>query len=62
MIITKVGKYRLLKDYTSRASLSVGTLRKGTIIEITQVNYIYHKIFGPVLGDWQYWDLPVEPV
>ena len=62
MIITKVGKYRLLRNYSARVSFSTGTLREGTIIEITRIDQTRHKVFGPIISDWQYWDLPVKPV
>ena len=61
MVITQIGKYRLTKDYRCRTSNSIGTLRQGSIIEITQIDPAYHKVIGPELEDWQYWDLPVKP-
>ena len=60
MIITKPGKYRLLEDITNRSPISISIISKGEIIEVTQVDDIYHKVIGPPLFDWHRWDMPVE--
>ena len=57
MKIKKIGKYRLLRDFKTRNSTSVGTLPSGTVIEITQLGG--HKVIGPELYDWVYYDMPV---
>jgi len=57
MKIKKIGKYRLLRDFKTRNSTSVGTLPSGTVIEITQLGG--HKVIGPELYDWTYYDMPV---
>ena len=59
MIITKLGKYRVLKDFKTRSSISIGQISKGRTITITQVDASYHKVIGPEFLDWEYWDLPV---
>ena len=61
MRIEKTGKYRLVRDYTMRTSNSVGTIPKGTVLNITQIDEQYHKVIGEGLSDWVYWNLPVEP-
>ena len=62
MIITQTGNYKLLKDMKTRGTISIGDMPEGTIIEITQIDNGGHKVIGPQLMDWTYWDLPVEPV
>jgi len=62
MIVKETGKYRLLKEFIVRTSFSTGTLPKGTEINITQIDDVYHKVIGPELKDWRYWDIPVEPI
>lgn len=62
MIIDKIGKYKLIEDIRTRNSSSIGTLKKGTILDITQIDKNFHKVIGESLMDWTYWDLPVEPV
>lgn len=59
MIITKQGYYRLIEDYIVRSPKSVGVIPKGTMIEITQVDEIHHKVMSPQFKNWEYWDLPV---
>ncbi len=61
MIVKEIGEYRLLKKYSVATSFSTGTLSEGSIIRVTQIDDIYHKVIGPELKDWRYWDLPVEP-
>ena len=60
MIKTKKGKYRLLCDYTIRLSISIFTLRVGTILNITQIDKENKHVIGPELCDWNRWDMPVE--
>ena len=60
MIVTEKGKYKLLKDLKTRNSVGAGTIPEGTAIKITQIDNIYHKVIGPELMGWMYWDLPVE--
>lgn len=63
MIITKKGKYRLIKDYRWSVGCCVGgILRAGSIINITNIDDLYHHVFSPELGDWNPWDLPVEEI
>ena len=60
MIVTTAGKYTLLKDIYLRTSAGIKTLRKGTVINVDQVDQDYHKVIGPELEDWQFWDLPLK--
>jgi len=60
MIIKELGKYRLTQDIKTGTSTSIATLPKGLILNITQIDSEYHKVIGPELWDWKYWDLPVE--
>ena len=61
MNIMEIGKYELTQDFTFQPNvISITTLTKGTVIEITQVDVDCHKVFGPKLGDWQFWNLPVK--
>lgn len=60
MIITTVGKYIALEDIITRNSITITTIPKGTTINITKVDSFYHKVIGPELLDWAYWDLPVR--
>ncbi|AOQ23043.1 hypothetical protein MTAT_26540 [Moorella thermoacetica] len=62
MIITRKGHYRLLEDIKVRNSITIGTLPKGTAIEITQVDNVKQKVIGEQLLDWTHWDLPVENI
>jgi len=62
LIITEKGKYRLLKDFKTSTAISIATIQKGAIIEITQVDENHHKVIGNDLFDWVYWDMPVEKI
>jgi len=62
MIVTEIGNYRVLKDFTTRGSISVGTIPAGTVIRITSIDRQYRKVIGPSLFDWIHWELPVEPI
>jgi hypothetical protein len=62
MIVTKKGKYKLLKDFVTIGSFSTGTIPKNTVIEITQIDLNNNKIIGTEFFDWTYWDLPVEEI
>ncbi len=62
MIVTEVGSYKLLQDYVTRGSISVGTTPKGTVIQITGIDKEYHKVISDSFFDWHYWDLPVERI
>ena len=59
--VKEKGKYVLLQDYVMRTSNSVGTIPRGTILNITQIDEQYHKVIGDELSDWVHWDLPVKP-
>jgi len=60
--VTQKGQYRLLEDIKTRNLCAVGMLLKGTIISITAIDDIYHKVIGPEFFDWIYLELPVEKV
>lgn len=62
MIIKEPGNYRFTRDFANRGTISVGTLKKGRVIEITQVSASTKKVIGPSLADWCYYDMPVEKV
>ena len=62
MIVTKPGNYEALESFKVRTAISIGTVPKGTVFLITQVDHAHHKVYGPVLEDWHYWDLPVRIV
>ncbi len=57
MEITKTGFYKLIEDLSTRNTTTISTIPKGTIIEITQIDH--HKVIGPELYDWIWYDLPV---
>lgn len=60
MIVDRVGKYRLLKDFWTRNKIGCGTIPAGTVITITQIDKDHRRVIGPSLMDWTSWDLPVE--
>lgn len=62
MIVDKKGKYVLTEDWQNRGTISTGTLPKGTILNITQVDKAHKKVISDELRDWTRWELPVEPV
>lgn len=62
MRITEKGQYRLLEDIKTTTAASIGTIPKGTILDITQVDERCHRVIGRPLMDWTYWDLPVESI
>lgn len=62
MIIKKTGRYKLTKDFYTRNSIKCGTLPEGSIIQITQIDIIGHKVISPELYDWVYWDMPVKEI
>jgi hypothetical protein len=62
MIINKKGRYRLLQDRTMRGPISIETYPAGFEFEVTQIDSEHHKVIGPDLPDWQYWDMPVEEI
>jgi len=59
--VREKGKYVLVRDYIMRTGNSAGTIPKGTILDITQVDEQYHKVIGKGLSDWVHWNLPVVP-
>lgn len=62
MIVTKVGKYKLLDHVHTRNSSSCCNIEKGSVVEITQISERTRKVIGPSFLDWHHWDLPVEAV
>ena len=62
MEIKKIGKYKLLKDFSIRNTIAGTKLFKGEIINITQIDNMRHKIIGKELMDWMFWDLPVKKI
>lgn len=59
MIINEIGKYRTTEEIKTRNACSIGTIPRGTVLNITQIDSTYHKVIGEPLMDWTYWDLPV---
>ena len=62
MIVTEKGKYELTDNYWDRGTTCAGTIPKGTVIEITQIDIRNHKVISPAFSDWHYWDLPVRKI
>ena len=52
MIIKKIGKYKLTKDFTVCGGSFIKTLVKGTVININQIDTKYNKVISPSFGDW----------
>ena len=61
MQITKPGKYKLTERYSTRGSRSIKQFPAGVVIEITQVDLDGHKVIGPQLEDWEYYEIPCVP-
>lgn len=61
MIIKNAGTYRLLEPLTMRGQNSVGTMPKGTLLTVSQVDVEKKQVIGPAFPDWMFWNLPVEP-
>ena len=59
MIIKKIGRYKLTKDFYIRNTISCSTFPKGRVIQITQIDTMGQKVIGPLLFDWVNWDMPV---
>lgn len=62
MTIVKPGFYKLFVAFVTRGSTCVGTLPKGTIIHITQVDHSNQQVIGPSLLDWTWSHMPVTPI
>lgn len=62
MIVTEKGKYKVLKDFNTTNSISIGTVPKDSIIQISQVDDIAHRVIGSELFDWMPNELPVEKI
>ena len=60
--ITEIGKYRLLKDFVVRTANSIGTLPKGTVLNINQIDSSCNKVISKELKDWAFHELPVEKI
>lgn len=60
MEVKKTGKYEFLEDYLNRGTNCVGTIPKGSVVEITQVDELTHKVISPDFYDWHFWELPVK--
>lgn len=59
MKITERGLYQTTRDIQVRNLTTVGVLPAGAVINVTQIDAEYHKVFSPDLLDWVFWDLPV---
>jgi len=62
MLVQKKGLYRLTRDFQNRGSCRIGTLEKGTLINVTQIDFEYHKVMADQFADWNFWELPLVPV
>jgi len=62
MKITTLGTYQLTKDITIRTSISVGTLPKGSLFSVNQIDKENHKVYANELEDWHYYDIPCKKV
>ena len=60
MIVDRQGYFIFEKDYVTRGSTSVGTIPKGTIVYINQIDKNGHQCICDSFFDWEYWDLPVR--
>ena len=62
MVVQNTGRYRLVEDLQVRNSISIATLPRGTVLDITHIDTRFHKVLdrGLLLMDWTYWNLPVK--
>jgi hypothetical protein len=60
MIVTEKGKYVLLKDIKTSNAISIATIKKGTVLNITQIDNRNRKVIGEELLDWKHNNLPVK--
>ena len=62
MKITEIGQYELLKDISVRNSIAIAMLKKGSILNITQIDIRGHKVISKELMDWTDQCLPVRKI
>lgn len=62
MNVIECGKYELLEDKRFMTSNSTFGLKKGAIIEVTQISSGGRKFYSPILGDWNYFIQPFKKV
>ena len=62
MIVKKTGTYRTLEPIKMSGPNSSGTVGRGLLITISQVDVKREKVTGPIFPDWMDWDLPVVNV
>lgn len=62
MQIIECGKYELLEDKRYMTSNSTFSLRKGTVIEVTQISSDGSKFYSSLLGDWNYFIQPFKKI
>jgi hypothetical protein len=60
MEIKEPGTYEVMLNFSLRGKISIKQIPKGSIIAVTQVDELRHKIIGPEFPDWCYWELPVK--
>jgi len=62
MNVIACGKYELTEDKRYTTSNSSFGLRKGSIIQVTQMSIDGKKFYSPELGDWNYMIQPFKKV
>ena len=62
MIVDKIGKYELLEDIGTLNQWRSTRIKKGTIINIVQIDDVNHNVVIRELGEWKHWKLPVKAV
>ena len=62
MEITEIGKYRMTERKRFYSGFCTFELREGTEFLVTQIDKEYRKFYSPTIGDWQYFEQPVEKI
>lgn len=60
MEITEIGKYRMTERKRFYLGVCTFELREGTEFLVTQLDKDARKFYSPTIGDWQYFEQPVE--
>ena len=62
MVVDKIGKYELLEDIGTLNQYRSARIKKGAIINIVQIDDVYHKVVIRELAEWKHWNLPVKAI
>ena len=62
MEVTEKGKYEVLKEFKTRNAISITIIKKGEILNVSQIDDMGHRIMAGGLLDWICWDLPVKKI